>query len=222
MFGLPQQTIQQAINDINTACEFNVSHLSHYQLTIEENTYFHKHRPVLPESDRLWEMQTQCQDLLAENDYRQYEISAYAKKDRHSQHNQNYWLFGDYIGIGAGAHGKLSQIDERDQSLSISRRWKYRQPRQYIEEALSSDALSGKQVLEQQDIMFEFLLNALRLKAGSDISTFEKHTGLSRTRLERAIRDIDPDLLLVNDRRISTTDRGFLFLNEILEKLIVE
>ncbi len=222
MFGLPQQTIQQAVNDINTACEFEVSHISHYQLTIEENTYFHKHRPILPESDLLWEMQTQCQDLLAENDYRQYEISAYAKKDRKSHHNQNYWLFGDYIGIGAGAHGKLSRIDEQDQSLNISRRWKHRQPRQYIEEALSTDALSGEQILEQQDIVFEFLLNALRLKAGSDISNFEKHTGLSRTKLEQAVRDIDPDLLLLNDRRISTTGRGFLFLNEILEKLIVE
>jgi oxygen-independent coproporphyrinogen-3 oxidase len=167
-------------------------------------------------------MQTQCQDLLAENDYQQYEISAYAKKDRQSLHNQNYWLFGDYIGIGAGAHGKLSQLDEQGQSLVITRRWKHRQPRQYIEQALSTDALSGEQVLEQKDIVFEFLLNALRLKAGSDLDTFEKHTGLSRDNLEQAVRDIDPDLLLLNDRRISTTDRGFLFLNEILEKLIVE
>ncbi|MCW8851820.1 MAG: radical SAM family heme chaperone HemW [Gammaproteobacteria bacterium] len=222
MFGLPQQTIQQAVNDVKTACEFDVPHISHYQLTIEENTYFHKHRPVLPESDLLWEMQTQCQDLLAENDYQQYEISAYAKKDRQSLHNQNYWLFGDYIGIGAGAHGKLSQLDEQGQSLVITRRWKHRQPRQYIEQALSTDALSGEQVLEQKDIVFEFLLNALRLKAGSDLDTFEKHTGLSRDNLEQAVRDIDPDLLLLNDRRISTTDRGFLFLNEILEKLIVE
>jgi oxygen-independent coproporphyrinogen-3 oxidase len=222
MFGLPQQTIQQAVDDVKTACEFDVPHLSHYQLTIEENTYFHKHRPVLPESDLLWEMQTRCQDLLAENDYQQYEISAYAKKDRQSLHNQNYWLFGDYIGIGAGAHGKVSRFDEQDQSLDITRRWKHRQPRQYIEEALSADALSGEQVLEQQDIVFEFLLNALRLKAGSDIGTFEKHTGLSRDELEEAVRDIDPELLLLNDRRISTTDRGFLFLNEILEKLIVE
>jgi oxygen-independent coproporphyrinogen-3 oxidase len=222
MFGLPLQTIQHAVNDVTTACEFDVPHISHYQLTIEENTYFHKHRPVLPESDLLWEMQTQCQDLLAENDYQQYEISAYAKKDRQSLHNQNYWLFGDYIGIGAGAHGKLSQLDEQGQSLVITRRWKHRQPRQYIEEALSTDALSGKQVLGQKDIVFEFLLNALRLKAGSDLDTFEKHTGLSRNNLEQAVRDIDPDLLLINDRRISTTDRGFLFLNEILEKLIVE
>ena len=222
MFGLPQQTIQQAVNDVKTACEFDVPHISHYQLTIEENTYFHKHRPVLPESDLLWEMQTQCQDLLAENDYQQDEISAYAKKDRQSLHNQNYWLFGDYIGIGAGAHGKLSQLDEQGQSLVITRRWKHRQPRQYIEQALSTDALSGEQVLEQKDIVFEFLLNALRLKAGSDLDTFERHTGLSRNKLEQAVRDIDPDLLLLNDRRISTTDRGFLFLNEILEKLIVE
>ena len=222
MFGLPQQTIQQAVDDVNTACEFDVPHISHYQLTIEENTYFHKHRPVLPESDLLWEMQARCQDLLAENDYQQYEISAYAKKDRQSLHNQNYWLFGDYIGIGAGAHGKLSQLDEQGQSLVITRRWKHRQPRQYIEQALSTDALSGEQVLEQKDIVFEFLLNALRLKAGSDLDTFERHTGLSRDKLEQAVRDIDPDLLLLNDRRISTTDRGFLFLNEILEKLIVE
>jgi len=222
MFGLPQQTIKQAVNDIKTACEFKVPHISHYQLTIEENTYFHKHRPVLPESDLLWEMQTQCQDLLAENRYQQYEISAYAEKHRRCQHNLNYWLFGDYIGIGAGAHGKLSQIDEQDGSLNIGRRWKHRQPRQYIEETLNANELSGEQVLDQQDIMFEFLLNALRLKAGCDISTFEKHTGLTRKTLEKAVRNIDPDLLLLNHRHISTTDRGFLFLNEILEKLIVE
>ena len=222
MFGLPQQTIQQAVSDVYTACEFKVPHISHYQLTIEENTYFHKHRPVLPESDLLWEMQTQCQNLLAENQYQQYEISAYAKKDRHCQHNLNYWLFGDYIGIGAGAHGKLSQIDEQDQSLNISRRWKHRQPRQYIEETLSANELSGERLLDQQDIMFEFLLNALRLKTGCDISTFEKHTGLSRRYLEKSVSNIDPDLLILNQRHIATTDKGFLFLNEILEKLIVE
>ncbi|MBT8133874.1 MAG: radical SAM family heme chaperone HemW, partial [Gammaproteobacteria bacterium] len=222
MFGLPQQTIQQAMNDVEIACKFSVPHISHYQLTIEENTYFHKHRPVLPEGDQLWEMQLRCQDLLADNGYQQYEVSAYAKKDRQSLHNVNYWSFGDYIGIGAGAHGKISRFQEQQHSLNISRRWKHRQPRQYIEQSLSSDALSGKQVLDQQDMVFEFLLNALRLKTGSEISTFENHTGLSRGRLEEAVRDIDPELLLIDEQRISTTDRGFLFLNEILEKLIVE
>ena len=222
MFGLPQQTIQQAVKDVKTACEFKVPHISHYQLTIEENTYFHKHRPVLPESDMLWEMQLQCQQLLANNGYQQYEISAYAIKDRQSLHNINYWSFGDYIGIGAGAHGKLSRFDEQQHSLSISRRWKHRQPRQYTEETLSANALSGQKILDQQDIVFEFLLNALRLKEGCEISAFEKHTGLSRDKLEEAASEIDPELLRLEGHRISTTDRGFLFLNEILEKLIVE
>ena len=106
MFGLPQQTVQQALDDVTMACEFDVPHISHYQLTIEENTYFHKHTPVLPENDLIWEMQTQCHNLLAGNRYQQYEISAYAKHDMQCTHNLNYWNFGDYIGIGAGAHGK--------------------------------------------------------------------------------------------------------------------
>jgi putative oxygen-independent coproporphyrinogen III oxidase len=222
MFGLPQQTIQQAVHDVTTACSFDVPHISHYQLTIEENTYFHKHRPVLPDSDLLWEMQTRCQNLLAENDYQQYEVSAYAKDGRHCQHNENYWLFGDYLGIGAGAHGKISAFDEHSQSLKITRRWKHRQPRQYIEETLNTDALSGERRLEPQDIVFEFLLNALRLKAGCDIKTFDKHTGLSIEDLEKAVTDIGRDLLVLDKRHISTTDKGFLFLNEVLEKILIE
>jgi len=104
MFGLPQQTIQQAIDDIKIACQFDVSHISHYQLTIEANTYFYKHTPTLPEIDSIWDMQTQCQNILAENNFNQYEISAYSQSDQQCQHNINYWQFSDYIGIGAGAH----------------------------------------------------------------------------------------------------------------------
>jgi len=220
MFGLPQQTIEQAINDINTACEFDVPHISHYQLTIEENTYFHKHTPVLPESDLLWEMQTQCQNLLAENSYQQYEISAYSKLEKRCTHNLNYWRFGDYIGIGAGAHGKISRKDSTHESLEITRRWKHRQPQQYMKQALENNATSGQQILEQNDIAFEFLLNALRLKKGSDIKTFENNTGLTYLTLQAAAHHVDPDLLLLNHQTITTTDKGFLFLNEILEKLI--
>lgn len=220
MFGLPQQTIEQAVDDIRTACAFDVNHISHYQLTIEENTYFHKHTPVLPDSELLWEMQTQCQDLLLENHYRQYEISAYAKKDRQCRHNVNYWLFGDYIGIGAGAHGKLSSINDQEQALVVQRRWKHRQPRQYIEKTFSGESLSGASTLKQQDIVFEFLLNALRLKAGSDLNIFKQHTGLTLEQLEHAVKDIDSALLILDSNRIATTDRGFLFLNEILEKLV--
>lgn len=220
MFGLPQQSIEQALDDITTACEFKVPHISHYQLTIEENTYFHKHTPVLPQTDLIWEMQTVCQNLLAENDYHQYEISAYSRTGKQCSHNLNYWHFGDYIGIGAGAHGKISESDKETGTLKITRRWKHRQPQQYMEQALNNTATSGQQTLSQQDIVFEFLLNALRLKAGSNIDIFENNTGLNYQTLKQAVSHIDSDLLVCNKNKISTTERGFLFLNEILEKLI--
>ncbi|VAW55161.1 Radical SAM family enzyme, similar to coproporphyrinogen III oxidase, oxygen-independent, clustered with nucleoside-triphosphatase RdgB [hydrothermal vent metagenome] len=220
MFGLPQQTIQQAIDDVNTACEFNLPHISHYQLTIEENTYFHKHTPILPVSDLLWEMQTQCQKLLAKKNYKQYEISAYSKTNKQCAHNLNYWNFGDYIGIGAGAHGKITNENSATKKIEIIRRWKYRQPKQYIQQALKNKATSGQQVLKKKDIIFEFLLNTLRLKKGSDIITFEKNTGLNYQDLKQATESIDSDLLICSKNKITTTDKGFLFLNDVLAKLI--
>ena len=224
MFGLPQQTIQQAADDIETACSFQPNHISHYQLTIEENTYFHKHTPVLPESDSLWEMQTQCQNILTEKNYSQYEISAYAKIDNafntKSLHNINYWKFGDYIGIGAGAHGKITRKNSETNELKINRRWKHRQPKQYIEETLKNNAISGEQQLTEKDIAFEFLLNALRLKNGCDLNTFKRHTGLSNETLHHAIKNIDPSLLIIDDKKVVTSKQGFLFLNDILEQLV--
>jgi len=223
MFGLPQQSVAQALEDIKTACEFEVQHISHYQLTIEENTYFHKHTPTLPDSDLLWEMQTGCQTLLAEHGYQQYEISAYAKEGKRSRHNLNYWQFGDYIGIGAGAHGKLTERPDNTETgdeLKIIRRWKHRQPQQYIDKTLNGDAVSGQQQLAKSDIVFEFLLNALRLKAGCDIQKFEQRTGLGNDILASQLENVDPALLSVDKTRIATTDNGFLFLNEILEKLV--
>ena len=227
MFGLPEQTIQLATDDIATACDFNVSHISHYQLTIEANTYFHNHTPVLPDNDLIWEMQTQCQSMLSEQGYNQYEISAYAKtgKDENTQsaHNLNYWHFGDYIGIGAGAHGKLTEIINpklSDNDLTISRRWKHRQPQQYINKTLNGNAVSGQQQLASKDIVFEFLLNALRLKTGTTIKTFQHHTGLKQDALVQLIKNVDPALLFIDKNRITTTDKGFLFLNEILENLL--
>ena len=220
MFGLPQQSVQHAIDDINTACEFNVPHLSHYQLTIEENTYFHKHTPALPEADLIWEMQTLCQTLLAENHYQQYEISAYSKSGKQCLHNLNYWQFGDYIGIGAGAHGKITELNKETSDIKIIRRWKHRQPQQYMKQALNNEAASGQKLLDQQDIVFEYLLNVLRLKTGGDINMFEKNTGLKHKELKQAFSNIDTDLFVLNNERITTTDKGFLFLNEILENLI--
>ena len=220
MFGLPQQTIQQATDDINIACQFDVPHISHYQLTIESNTYFYKHTPILPEIDLIWEMQTQCQNLLAKNKFHQYEISAYSKHGKQCQHNINYWQFSDYIGIGAGAHGKLSDINIANDSVNIIRRWKHRQPQQYMDKTLIGDSLSGEQTLSQQDIVFEFLLNALRLKSGSDIQNFKRNTGLNYEILRETVKNIDTSLLTINDKSVNTTDKGFLFLNEILENLV--
>lgn len=221
MFALPQQTIQQAIDDVRIACESGVPHISHYQLTIEPNTYFHKHTPVLPENDLVWEMQTRCQDILDHNQYRQYEISAYSKTDKPCSHNLNYWRFGDYIGIGAGAHGKLTTVSDSSK-LKIRRQWKHRQPQQYIENTINGHAISGSQELDQADIVFEFLLNALRLKDGSDIKTFTDNTGLEFDVLSKAVEHIDESLLFIDKNNIRTTDRGFLFLNDVLEKLLVE
>ena len=165
-------------------------------------------------------MQTQCQNLLADRQYQQYEISAYSQADKQCLHNLNYWQFGDYIGIGAGAHGKLSTIDTQTGNMKIVRNWKHRQPQQYMQQALINDANSGQQILQQQDIVFEFLLNALRLKNGCDIKTFTKHTALDTTLLNEAVKNIDPELLQLDEHRIKTTDRGYLFLNSILEDLV--
>ena len=220
MFGLPQQSIQQALDDVSIACQFDVPHISHYQLTIETNTYFYKHTPTLPEIDLIWDMQTQCQNHLAENNFQQYEISAYSQPGQQCQHNLNYWQFSDYIGIGAGAHGKLSDIDASDNSMNIIRRWKHRQPQQYIEKTINGNSVSGDQKLSQQDIVFEFLLNALRLKSGSDIENFKRNTGLEYSALTNAVKNIDPELLSIDEKSVCTTGKGFLFLNEILEDLV--
>ena len=222
MFGLPEQTVQQALKDVTTACEFGVPHISHYQLTIEENTYFHKHTPTLPDNDLIWEMQSQCQNKLADHNYQQYEISAYATSEAdsnmQSQHNLNYWRFGDYIGIGAGAHGKTSVTSHGN--MNIKRQWKHRQPQQYIEKTLNGNAISGSQQLAQQDIVFEFLLNALRLKTGSSIRNFERTTGLEFQAIAKAVKEIDSSLLTIDKNKVCTTEKGFLFLNDILEALI--
>ncbi len=213
MFGLPDQTSQQAINDTKVACDQGVQHISHYQLTIEPNTYFYKHPPQTPKSELLWDMQKQCHDILSENNFNQYEVSAFSKNNRQCQHNLNYWTFGDYIGIGAGAHGKLTLADK------ITRRWKRRQPEDYMIHT-STDPLSGESVVEQDDIVFEFLLNALRLKNGCKFEVFEKNTGLDKTVLIQACEKVSPDLIIINDSEIKTSNKGYDFLNDVLENFL--
>jgi oxygen-independent coproporphyrinogen-3 oxidase len=216
MFGLPEQTIDLAINDIRTACDFNPQHISHYQLTIEANTLFHSKPPALPETDLIWEMQTQCHDILSNKGLNQYEVSAFAKDTYQCKHNLNYWMFGDYIGIGAGAHGKVTD----NTTNSISRRWKRRQPEDYMKNALAGNALSDEACLDKTAIISEFLLNVLRLRKGVPIATFENTTGLKKDNLLKTCESVEAELLTIDDDRIRASDKGYRFLNNVLEKIV--
>jgi oxygen-independent coproporphyrinogen-3 oxidase len=215
MFALPDQTLAEAIADVRTACSFEVPHISHYQLTLEPNTLFYKQPPALPDSELMWDMQEACQQLLSENNYQQYEVSAYSQQHP-CAHNLNYWRFGDYLGIGAGAHGKLGTPEQQ----YIHRRWRRRQPQDYISHALKDDALSGESTVNDNELVFEFLMNALRLPEGVETELFTQRTGLSRQILENVCAHIDKDLLTIDDARIRTTEMGFRFLNSVLEKLL--
>jgi len=217
MFALPGQSMKQAIEDVNLACNFQPAHISHYQLTIEPNTWFHKHTPALPATDLIWEMQQRCHDTLNKHEYIQYEVSAFSQAGKQCMHNMNYWTFGDYIGIGAGAHGKSTDIN----TPSIQRRWKQRQPAAYIKHAMLGDPCSGTSELDQPDILFEFLLNALRLRQGFTFELFERRTGIHKQRLLEACKKIDPDLLVVTETGFNTSPRGFDFLNDVLENFLI-
>jgi putative oxygen-independent coproporphyrinogen III oxidase len=216
MFGLPGQSLKDAIEDVRTACELQPSHISHYQLTIEPNTLFYSQTPALPAADPLWNMQARCHEMLASKGYAQYEISAFAQPDRQCRHNLNYWRFGDYIGIGAGAHGKITDTDGN----RIQRRWKYRQPIAYVEASRSGEFMSGESSLDETDRLFEFLLNALRLREGFSFSLFEQRTGLSRGTLLDACARVRPGLLEINPDGVSCTPLGYGFLNDVLETFL--
>ncbi len=218
MFGLPGQSVRQAADDIELACALEPNHISHYQLTIEAHTYFHKHRPVLPDTDEAWNIQQTCHERLQKHGYRQYEVSAFARDQKQCRHNINYWRFGDYIGIGAGAHGKISNSD----SGTITRRWKQRQPAAYMRQALAGEAVAGSSRLEPADRLFEFLMNALRLRHGFSYELFEQRTGIDRERLIEACGNVDVGLLRVSEQGVATTRRGFDFLNHVLERFMVD
>jgi len=217
MFGLPKQSITQALADLQTAIVCQPTHISWYQLTIEENTLFHHSPPVLPKDELLWEMQQQGQALLADAGYNQYEVSAYALNNKRCQHNINYWEFGDYLGIGAGAHGKISMPDG-----TTSRHSKYRHPEQYMEKALQGDARSTTKELNEQDLCFEYILNIVRLKQ----KRFTKNDFETRTRLQfRAIesnleKTIKAGLMQNINGQYSTTEKGWSFLNDVMEKFL--
>ena len=214
MFGLPQQTLAQALNDISTAIALEPTHLSHYQLTLEPNTLFHHNPPVLPDDELRWDMQERCQEKIADSGYGHYEVSAYAKKGKQCQHNLNYWRFGDYLGIGAGAHGKISNA----QYQTITRHNKQRHPNDYLRTAHSAERDQGRQVLSRADVGFEFMLNALRLTEGFESHLFQDHTGLPISVVEAPLRRAEElELIEWSVTHIRPTERGRNYLNDLLQ-----
>lgn len=215
MFGLPEQTTDQAMSDINTALNYQTGHLSHYQLTLEKNTLFHKYPPVLPHDELIWDMQTACQQLIAQQ-LTQYEVSAYAAQQQQSQHNVNYWQFGDYLGIGAGAHGKLT-----DENGQISRYWKIKQPREYMNNAGSEASIGGNNVVAVSELPFEFMMNALRLKAGFTLKQFTERTQQAASTIQPSLETLlQKKLLQLNGSTFSCTEQGWNFLNNTLEHFL--
>ncbi|VAW59073.1 Radical SAM family enzyme, similar to coproporphyrinogen III oxidase, oxygen-independent, clustered with nucleoside-triphosphatase RdgB [hydrothermal vent metagenome] len=212
MFALPEQTTKQGLDDLQQAINLSPEHISWYQLTIEPNTLFYNHPPHTPNDDESWEMQKQGQQLLHSAGYLQYEISAYAQKNRKCEHNINYWQFGDYLALGAGAHGKISRSD----TAEINRYRQIRQPAAYMQ---NINKTSGSEILQPEQIVFEFMLNALRLKQGFDIQIFEQHSGLKvdtiSGRCEQAIKD---GMLLKQNNRYYASEQGYLFLNDLINR----
>lgn len=215
MHGLPDQSLEEALDDLRQAIALAPTHLSWYQLTLEPNTVFWNQPPELPEDDILWDIQEAGQALLAEHGFSQYEVSAYARPGKAARHNLNYWSFGDFIGIGAGAHGKLSHPDGR-----IVRTWKTRLPKDYLNPAKQFKA--GEKTLTADELPFEFLMNALRLTPGVDAELFAQRTGLPLQTLAAARAEAEQKgLLQVEPTRLVATARGQLFLNDLLQYFLV-
>jgi|SRR5579863_4257022 len=231
MYALPQQTPEEALEDVRIACALEPLHISYYQLTLEPGTVFHARPPRLPDEDAAWRIQTAGQKLLADAGYVQYEVSAYAREGVRCRHNLNYWLFGDYLGIGAGAHGKLSfELPQR-----ILRTVKPKQPREYLEQmrragslaGSTSDAAAGSSAdagagigesspILPKDLPFEFMLNALRLNEGFTVGDFRRRTGLEMASVEGKLAEGEARGLLASRADgWHPTELGRRFLNDL-------
>lgn len=220
MYGLPQQSIEDSLLDIQTALSFEPTHLSWYQLTIEPNTFFHRHPPLLPEDDMIWDMQLAGQQLLQTHSLHQYEVSAYSQKNRACKHNLNYWEFGDYLGIGAGAHSKMTSKEG-----TIKRFFQFKNPKDYLKTFATTDIslyqTQQEQIVTEKEAAFEFMLNALRLTEGIAVDLFEARTGVSKKVIADAMQDAQhKGLLAVTADRIIPTELGKKFLNNLVEMFL--
>jgi putative oxygen-independent coproporphyrinogen III oxidase len=217
MFGLPEQTIDDALNDLEKAVAQSPTHISWYQLTIEPNTVFNSKPPTLPSDDDIWNMQEQGQSFLERNNFKQYEISAYAKDKHTALHNMNYWEFGDYLGIGAGAHGKITNVAEK----KIERFTRHKIPKRYIDLAGSDAVITEIKSLTREELPLEFMMNALRLTAGVSPHLFSDRTGLP-------LKSAEKELMLAEKQglidwqldELKPSSKGLRYLNELLELFV--
>jgi oxygen-independent coproporphyrinogen-3 oxidase len=218
MFGLPGQDVAMAVGDLDTAMALVPEHLSWYELAIEPNTWFYRHPPARADDETRWEMQTAGQALLHEAGCKRYEVSAYARTGRQCLHNLNYWQFGDYLGIGAGAHGKITDAA----SQRICRAAKVRHPNAYLETAHTPQRIATQRDLLPNDVLLEFMMNALRLDCGFRIADFTAVTGLPASHLEPGLElAMEQGLLQARDR-IRTTANGQRYLDELLQYWVPE
>lgn len=210
MYALPGQTLADMEQDVQTAIALQPPHISIYHLTIEPNTYFAKFPPVIPEEDIAYEMLDRITEMTTAAGMARYEISAYAKPGHGCFHNSNYWQFGDYLGIGAGAHTKLS-FPHR-----VVRQVRWREPKLYMDNALAGNALSQDDDVKRADLPFEFMLNALRLRDGFLLQDFIARTGLPLTSIEPGLQEAERKGLITRDMvRVRPTERGFDFLSDL-------
>ncbi len=217
MYGLPEQTVAEARADIAAALALAPPHLSVYHLTLEPNTLFHRYPPALPDDDLTADMQKAAEAALASAGYRHYETSAFAQPGRQSRHNMNYWTFGDYLGIGAGAHSKISFPDR------ILRQARYKQPKQYMESAASGNAVQERREVGADEVGFEFMMNALRLNGGFPLVLFEERAGVPLTSVLKELDVAEGKGLITRDhQRVEPTALGRRFLNDLLQIFLRE
>ncbi len=215
MFALPNQTLAECVTDLETALSFNTNHLSIYHLTLEPNTLFHRFPPPLPDDELAADMQDTIEAKLQAAGYDHYETSAYSKPGKRSKHNMNYWQFGDYVGIGAGAHGKISYPD---QARGITREARFKQPKTYMERAALGLSNQDEKMIAPAELPFEFMLNALRLTEGFSNDLFIERTGLPISVISRELeKAVSLGLIENHHLRIKPTAKGRLFLNDLLE-----
>ena len=214
MYALPGQDLAMAERDLERAFALQPAHISHYQLTLEPNTAFFARPPQgIPDEDAAWDIQEHCQALLAAAGYAHYETSAYARPGRQCAHNLNYWRYGDYLGIGAGAHGKLTLGAEQ----AIVRRWKHKHPATWMAAAGSAAAIGGEERIEPQRRPFEYMLNALRLHEGFDLDDFQARTGLPpEAVMPQLLQARQRQWLQLQDRQVRPTALGRRFANDVI------